>query len=347
MNRLLTIATALLLALTAPAHAHRLDEYLQATILSIQGTHVEGFMRLVPGVAVSSIVISSIDTNGDGTLSEPEQQVYALRVLGDLSLSIDGRPAALHLGSAHFPSLDEMREGMGEIRLDFTADLPRGGPNRKLVFENHHQSWISAYLVNSLVPSDKAIRITAQSRNQNQSLYQLDFAQADGGAGLPPAPHASLPRLSGFEGAFRLGARHIAEGTDHLLFLLVLLLPAPLLACGARWAQCATIRGSLLQITKIVTAFTLGHSVTLGLGGMWVGACAKPSNRGADRGLYSCLRPSCYTPALSGPGSRHRGLLWAHPRLGICNGPERSWLRPVVSGWSAYWASTSASRRCS
>ena len=277
MNRLLTIATALLLALTAPAHAHRLDEYLQATILSIQGTHVEGFMRLVPGVAVSSIVISSIDTNGDGTLSEPEQQVYALRVLGDLSLSIDGRPAALHLGSAHFPSLDEMREGMGEIRLDFTADLPRGGLNRKLVFENHHQSRISAYLVNSLVPSDKTFRITAQNRNQNQSLYQLDFAQADGGAGLPPAPHASLPRLSGFEGAFRLGARHIAEGTDHLLFLMVLLLPAPLLACGARWAQCATIRGSLLQITKIVTAFTLGHSVTLALAALgWVHMPSRP-----------------------------------------------------------------------
>ena len=37
----------------------------------------------------------------------------------------------------------------------------------------------------------------------------------------------------GFGSVFQLGMRHIAEGTDHLLFLLVLLFPAPLWACGA------------------------------------------------------------------------------------------------------------------
>src|SRR5438270_426229 len=34
---------------------------------------------------------------------------------------------------------------------------------------------------------------------------------------------------AGFRGMVALGMHHIAEGTDHLLFLLVLLLPAPLL----------------------------------------------------------------------------------------------------------------------
>jgi hypothetical protein len=59
--------------------------------------------------------------------------------------------------------------------------------------------------------------------------------------------------------------RHIAEGTDHLLFLLALLLPAPLIVVGARWGGVTGVRGSLPRILKIVTAFTIGHSITLAL----------------------------------------------------------------------------------
>lgn len=40
----------------------------------------------------------------------------------------------------------------------------------------------------------------------------------------------------GFCNIFHLGMSHIAEGTDHLLFLLTLLLPAPLLVVGSRWS---------------------------------------------------------------------------------------------------------------
>ena len=71
--------------------------------------------------------------------------------------------------------------------------------------------------------------------------------------------------MHGFASVFHLGVRHIAEGTDHLLFLLALLLPASLLPRGVRWAEPASIRRSLAQILKIVTAFTLGHSLTLAL----------------------------------------------------------------------------------
>ena len=48
---------------------------------------------------------------------------------------------------------------------------------------------------------------------------------------------------------FMLGIRHILSGYDHLLFLLVLLLPG----------------GGLLSLAKIITAFTIAHSVTLSL----------------------------------------------------------------------------------
>ena len=47
---------------------------------------------------------------------------------------------------------------------------------------------------------------------------------------------------------FLLGVEHIATGYDHLLFLLALIL------CG----------GNLVSLLKIITAFTLAHSITLG-----------------------------------------------------------------------------------
>jgi hypothetical protein len=74
------------------------------------------------------------------------------------------------------------------------------------------------------------------------------------------APFAGVPSM------FRLGMRHIAEGTDHLLFLIALLLPAPLLWSRSHWAASNGIRRSLIQISRVVTAFTIGHSITLVLG---------------------------------------------------------------------------------
>jgi hypothetical protein len=72
----------------------------------------------------------------------------------------------------------------------------------------------------------------------------------------------------GFAAMFHLGARHIAEGTDHLLFLLALILPAPLVAAGGRWGGYAGGGAALRRIVKVVTAFTLGHSVTLLFGAL-------------------------------------------------------------------------------
>jgi hypothetical protein len=74
--------------------------------------------------------------------------------------------------------------------------------------------------------------------------------------------------FQGFAAMFRLGARHIAEGTDHLLFLLALILPAPLIAAGGRWSGYAGGKTAFRRIIKVVTAFTLGHSITLVFGAL-------------------------------------------------------------------------------
>jgi hypothetical protein len=67
----------------------------------------------------------------------------------------------------------------------------------------------------------------------------------------------------GFRALFLLGARHIAEGTDHLLFLFVLLLIAPLSVIGGRWAGVRSARETLRSMLLVVSAFTVGHSVSL------------------------------------------------------------------------------------
>lgn len=178
MRRVLSAAVAILLSVAGPAAAHRLDEYLQATVISLEKSRIQVELRLAPGVAVLPIVLENIDRNGDGVLSDSEQRDYAERVLRDVSLTIDGDRAKLSLVSTRFPALDDMKEGQGEIRLEFAANLRRNAPNRSLVFENHHLGGISAYLVNCLVPRDPDIRIVAQNRNFPQSSYRLDYALA-------------------------------------------------------------------------------------------------------------------------------------------------------------------------
>lgn len=272
MKLKLMAGAMVLLCLARGASAHRLDEYLQATILTVEKDHVAASMRLIPGVSVASQVIASIDRNGDGVLSAEEQQAYAAWVLGGLALTADGVRLRPKLISADFPSVELMREGLGEIHLEFTADLPPGGPDRKLVLENRSGIGKTVYLVNCLVPQDRDIRVVRQVRNADQSVYELDYTQA-GVVAIPAVARWMADarwwlNSVGFASLFQLGMRHIAEGTDHLLFLLALLLPAPLIAVGARWAGCVDVRRSLMRILKVVTAFTVGHSITLGLAAM-------------------------------------------------------------------------------
>ncbi len=69
----------------------------------------------------------------------------------------------------------------------------------------------------------------------------------------------------GFRRLFSLGMRHIAEGPDHLLFLLALLLPAPLIASAGRWQTRKSAGASVRTIVGVVTGFTPGHSISLAL----------------------------------------------------------------------------------
>ena len=61
------------------------------------------------------------------------------------------------------------------------------------------------------------------------------------------------------------GIEHIWTGYDHILFLIALLLPAVLRWHEHRWDGAAAFRPVVINVLKIVTAFTVAHSITLAL----------------------------------------------------------------------------------
>lgn len=163
-------------AFQATADAHVLDEYVQAAQVALarDGARVE--LRLVPGVEVAERVFTLIDGDGDGQISSSEEQLYARRVMQDIALEVDGRRAPLAPTRVEFPSRDEMREGVGAIRLDLAAavDLGAAGEHR-LSFRNEHLPELSVYLINALVPSAGEIKLGAQERDTLQREMRLSF----------------------------------------------------------------------------------------------------------------------------------------------------------------------------
>ncbi|MEO0756748.1 MAG: HupE/UreJ family protein [Cyanobacteria bacterium J06648_16] len=71
--------------------------------------------------------------------------------------------------------------------------------------------------------------------------------------------------FQGFVGVVKLGIEHIVEGIDHVLFLVALLLPSVLRRQDDRWHPVGKFSTAFIYIIKIATAFTVAHSLTLGL----------------------------------------------------------------------------------
>ncbi len=91
-------------------------------------------------------------------------------------------------------------------------------------------------------------------------------------ADTAPADDAPAASLWGF---VREGVHHILIGYDHILFLLSLLLPAVWIRSAVtdprtgvtrtRWIASNKLRLALTNVLKVVTAFTVAHSITLAL----------------------------------------------------------------------------------
>jgi len=68
----------------------------------------------------------------------------------------------------------------------------------------------------------------------------------------------------------REGVLHIWTGYDHVLFLLALLLPSVLRRERGVWTPAPSLRVALVDVLRIVTAFTVAHSVTLSLAALGI-----------------------------------------------------------------------------
>ncbi len=77
------------------------------------------------------------------------------------------------------------------------------------------------------------------------------------------ASAAAGDRPAGWTGFTIEGIRHILGGTDHLAFVLALLIPT--IAFAGRAGAGRALGPTVLELTKLVTLFTIAHSVTLSL----------------------------------------------------------------------------------
>lgn len=105
---------------------------------------------------------------------------------------------------------------------------------------------------------------------QHRGIVRVDAAKSTHGFVLSKDEHEKTVTLDdpsatrrAFFAMVRAGLTHIGEGYDHLLFLFALLLPSVLVRKDDKWESAATFRAVLFDVLRVVTAFTVAHSLTL------------------------------------------------------------------------------------
>lgn len=177
------------------------------------------------------------DANHDDTVDEAELRANG-RAIGDrlgalVRVAAAGRPCA-----PSFVSAQALEEDGASVALVYACPAP--GPARvelaffgELASGHRHLASVGSGTPRDLVVSEK------------NPAFEVG---ADGAA--PPAARAGLGAVEMVE----LGVEHILTGYDHLVFLLGLVL----------------VGGRLRSLLAVVTAFTLAHSITLGLAALHV-----------------------------------------------------------------------------
>ncbi|PYS33235.1 MAG: hypothetical protein DMG14_32275 [Acidobacteria bacterium] len=177
MKRIVTLIASIVVLLPFPAttSAHRVDEYLQATRLSLARDRIGLEIDLTPGVDVAQMIFALINTDHDGRISQSEGRAYANQFLKQIVLDLDGQRQSLTLIRTQFPSFEEMSAGIGTIRIEAVALCASASGRHSLSYQNNHRNDMSAYLVNALLPATRNIEITEQHRDAQQRGIQLGF----------------------------------------------------------------------------------------------------------------------------------------------------------------------------
>jgi hypothetical protein len=235
---------ACLLCTCAQAHKPS-DSYLR---LHIDGEHITGQWD----IALRDLDLAiGLDGNADNAIDWGEVRTRASDIdgyaLGHLSLSGDDSPCLLtvtdHLVDHHTDGtyIVLMLDGVcaaqiATLKVDYSLLFNIDAQHRGLLRLEYG--------------AEETRVITTVLSEENARQH---FAMSESSA---------WRRLVGF---ISDGMHHIAIGYDHILFLIVLLLPAVLERRDNRWVATTSFTHSLWKVAAIVTAFTIAHSITLTL----------------------------------------------------------------------------------
>jgi len=239
------ILGALLLALAGPrpALAHKAsDSYLT---LTVQGASVDGRWDIALRDLDQTI---DLDTDGDGAITWGEVRerrgVIEAYALSRLTIGTEAAPCPLRPASL---LVDTHSDGAYAV-LRFAAACPRAPASLRVDYR----------LLFDLDPQHRGLLQLRAGDVAVTTILAPDRHEWRSELTLPPAGETFLAYL-------REGARHILGGFDHLLFLVSLVLPAVLRPGRGGWRPVDRPAEAFGDVARIVTAFTLAHSITLAL----------------------------------------------------------------------------------
>lgn len=192
-----------------------------------------------------------LDANGDGNITwgevQQQQQAIVAYSLAHLTLSQGQTDCPLHFMSLQ---IDQHTDGAyAVLNLQSTCSLTA-----------QQGVTIDYRLLFDLDPTHEGILVDKRPQAK-PTAWILSATQHQQTLGrLTDTPQASV--LLHF---IQQGIHHILIGFDHLLFISLLILPAVLVLHQGRWQQVTTFKPALVNLLKVVTAFTVAHSITLSL----------------------------------------------------------------------------------
>ena len=272
------IVLALMLGAAVPASAHKpSDSYLT---LAVDGETVRGQWD----IALRDLEFAiGLDGDGDGQLTwdEIRAQHQAIAAYALARLTIAGCPV-----TAGEQLIDNHTDGAYTV-LRFTAAC-RVAPK---------QLEVGYRLFADTDPQHKGLlKITANGATRT-AIFGVDKPEQTFSLS------AESSRMGEFVDYIKHGVWHIWIGFDHILFLLSLLLPAVLVWSGTRWEKAPDFRSAAIDVLKIISAFTLAHSVTLSLAAL--GLVSLPS-----RWVESAIAASVVIAALNNVVPIVHGKRW-------------------------------------
>ena len=254
LGRGLLIALALTLA--AAAHAHKAsDSYLQIDA-------ADTGMTVRWDIALRDLDAAlDLDADEDGKLTWGEVKAAWPRIQAYATSRLAIAGCALRQAG---PGLELERRNDGAYAvLHYASDcVPKGAPV------------ITYSLFREVDPTHRGVA-KVQRAGQPMVLTMLEPGAAAMPVGAAPSASAAVAAHDAFEpsgpwGFLREGIRHILTGYDHVLFLLCLLLPSVMRRTPEGWQAVDKLSQAVWPVVGIVSAFTVAHSITLGLAAMKV-----------------------------------------------------------------------------